>query len=515
MSSRSERLRACGALAVAAGLACAAQARADAPTAAAPPDEPAKVDVMHVLAARGLHDFIEERVNAYGQITLIGNGKAPFAAKYTDFNGSSKSLLPGAEGSWTGTVTLFLAGKLWPGGEAYVVPELISERPFSNLAGLGGAIQNGELQKGGTPVPALYMSRVYLRQTINLGGARVERASDAMTLGTTVDARRLVLAVGKFSPLDFLDKNAVAADVRKQFMGLGFMTHAAWDFATDARGYTWGAVAELYLDAFAVRVAHTTVPLNPNNLAMDYRFWKYFGDQMRIEHTHQIVGQRGSVRLLGYRNLENMGRFVDAIALHKADPNKNAANANPSYSGTRDALHPACPNYTPTDGYTSSYTTTNASAPNLCWARKPNVKLGIGVSLDQTIGDDFGVFFRGMYSDGQTEVYAYMPADRSLSFGALARGTRWRRPQDSAGLAYGASWISKAHADYLGQGGIDGFIGDGKITQSAETTFEVFYSVNVTPSMWFSPDYQHIVHPAYNADRGHVEIAGARLHVDF
>src|SRR5262249_36780350 len=154
------------------------------------------------------------------------------------------------------------------GAEVYVVPEAISERPFSHLTGLGSTIQNAELQKTGSAAPTLYMSRAYVRQTIGLGGERVEKRSEPIQLGTTVDARRLVISVGKYSVLDFLEKNSFAGDLRKQFMNMAFMTHAAYDFAADARGYSWGATAELYLDAFAVRLSHTAVPKDPNQLPM-------------------------------------------------------------------------------------------------------------------------------------------------------------------------------------------------------------------------------------------------------
>jgi hypothetical protein len=465
-------------------------APAIAPASEAPVDEP-RADVMHILAAHGLHDLHDERYNVYGQISLIGHGKAPFAARYTNLGGTTKSLLPTSEGSWTGTATVFMAARLWPGGEAYLVPEVVSERPFSGLSGLGGAIQNAELQKSGGAAPTIYLSRVYLRQTVGLGGGKIEKGSEAMQLGATVDARRLVLTVGKLSPLDLFDKNAFTSDVRKQFVSLAFMTHAAWDFATDARGYTWGAAAELYLGEWALRLMHTTVPKNPNDLTIDFRFWKYFGDQLELEHTHELHHWPGSVKLLGYRNLENMGRFDDAVLAQQIDPRKNAA--------TCTGFH---------------YDSTNATAPDLCWARRPNTKIGVGLNLEQAIGDSLGVFVRGMYSDGQTEVYAYMPADRSLSFGALARGSWWKRPRDLLGAAFGASWISRAHADYLGRGGVDGFIGDGKITQAAETTFELVYSVRVLDPLWLSADYQHVIHPAYNADRGPVDIGGARLHVE-
>ena len=497
MASRSERTL--GALAFTATLAPGAAAQAEpAPVPPVPPvEEPPAVEeprrtFMHGLAARGLHDVTNERWNVYGQLSLIGHGKAPFSAPYTNLNGSTKSLLPTAEGSWTGTFTAYLGARLWPGAEAYVVPEIISERPLSNLSGLGGAIQNAELQKGGLPAPTLYMSRVFLRQTFGFGGGRVVKESGPMQLGTTVDARRLVLSLGKFSTIDFLDKNSFAGDIRRQFLSLAHMTHASWDFATDARGYTWGLAVELYLGDWALRFAHTTVPVDPNMLEIDFRFWKYFGDQLELEHVHTIAGQRGAVWLLGYRNYQNMGRFDDAVAAFEADPSKNAA---------------ACTSF--------HYSSTNATAPDLCWVRKPNAKVGIGINLEQAIGDDIGLFFRGMYSDGQTEVYAYMPADRSISFGGIARGTHWRRPGDTLGVAGGVSWISGAHAAYLGKGGIDGFIGDGRINAAAETTFEVFYSLRVLQPLWVTVDFQHVEHPAYNADRGPVNLFGGRLHAEF
>src|SRR5262249_28575354 len=142
--------------------------------------------------------------------------------------------------------TLYLGVRLWSGAEAYVVPELISERPLSQLRGLGGAIQNFELQKGGAETPQVYHSRVYLRQTFGFGGQRVMKDSAPLQLGTTNDSRRLVFVAGNFSILDFFDKNAFDIDPRQGFLGLGFMTYAAWDFAADARGYSYGGVAELY-----------------------------------------------------------------------------------------------------------------------------------------------------------------------------------------------------------------------------------------------------------------------------
>lgn len=98
---------------------------------------------------------------------------------------------------------------------------------------------------------------------------------------------------------------------------------------------------------------------------------------------------------------------------------------------------------------------------------------------------------------------------------ACSRGSLWRRAKDYTGVGYGVGWLSPSHASYLAQGGVDGFIGDGRLTQAPESVFEIFYGLNLLSSIWASADYQHIANPAYNADRGPVNIFGARLHAEF
>jgi hypothetical protein len=276
---------------------------------------------------------------------------------------------------------------------------------------------------------------------------------------------------------------------------MAFMTHAAWDFPSDARGYSWGGVAELYWDEWALRFGRITPPQEPNQLATDFRIWEYYGDQLELEHDHKLLGQDGAVRLLGYRNHVDTGRFADAIAAFEANPADNAA---------------ACSSH----GY-FNYGSGNVSAPDLCYVRRPNVKVGIGINLEQHITPDAGVFVRGMYSDGQTEVDAFNSADRSFSVGALGKGSGWHRPFDVTGVGYGMSWISQIHAQYLAMGGVDGFVGDGALRQAGEGVVDVFYSVNLFRAMWLTADYQHLWHPGYNADRGPVEIISGRVHAEF
>jgi carbohydrate-selective porin OprB len=180
------------------------------------------------------------------------------------------------------------------------------------------------------------------------------------------------------------------------------------------------------------------------------------------------------------------------VAAFKADPQKNATT---------------CPGF--------NYGSGNANATDLCWVREPNVKVGIGLFVEQYLARDIGVFFRGMVSDGETEVDAYTSTDRSASLGALAKGSSWSRPADVVGVGVNLGWISQAHADYLRLGGVDGFVGDGNINPAAESALDVFYSVSLLRNLWLSGDYQHVINPAFNADRGPVNILSARVHVEF
>ncbi len=449
-------------------------------------------DVMNWLTDQGLHNMKEEAWNAYGQFTYISSYQSAFPAAYTNLNGSTNSLLPSASRSYTGTATLYLGTRLWHGAEAYVVPELIAEEALSNLKGLGSVIQNFELQKSGSKDPRVYLSRAYIRQTFGFGGKPVQLSSDPMQLGATVDSRRLVVTAGNFSILDFFDKNTFSGDLRKQFDNMAFLTYAAYDFAADARGYTIGLVTEYYYDDWALRLGHILPPADPNQLPLSFKPFTFYGDQVEVEHKHTLFGEPGAVRVLGYRNRENIGRFNDAINAYESNPNLNATTC-----------------------ITFNYGSNNATAPDLCWARKPNIKMGIGINLEQQVFDDIGLFFRGMYSDGDTEVDSYTSTDRSISLGALMKGTRWGRDRDSAGIGYAQGWLSKAHVAYLNAGGIDGFIGDGKINYFPEMAIDLFYSFNVFTSLWFTADYQHIENPGYNADRGPVDIYSIRGHFEF
>jgi hypothetical protein len=434
----------------------------------------------------------DEDWNAFGQATYIRHTHRAFPAAYTNLNGSPNSLLPERENSWSVTATAFLGVRPWSGGELFFVPEMIAQVGFSQLHGLGGSVQNGELEKTGFRTPIFYTSRLFLRQTWNYGGETSHVPSAPMQLAKSVASRRFVLTVGNLAIIDVFDRNAYAGDIRQQFLNMNFATYAAYDFAADARGYSWGVAGEYYHDEWAVRAGRFLGPRLPNQLQLNHQPFKYYADQVELERSHRLLGRPGKVQLLGYRNVAYMGRWDDAVVALAADSSKNAAN---------------CAAY--------NYGSSNAAAPDLCWVRGRHTKTGIGMSIEQSLADDIGVNLRAMKSDGRTEVDAFESADSSAALAVFVRGARWARAQDSIGLGYAQNWISAAHASYLGMGGADAFIGDGRIRNAPERAFEVFYNLALTKWFWLTLDYQQVRNPAYNADRGPVDIYGLRLHVEF
>jgi hypothetical protein len=311
-------------------------------------------------------------------------------------------------------------------------------------------------------------------------------------LARSVESRRFVFTAGNLAIIDIFDRNAFAGDIRQQFLSMNFATYAAYDFAADARGYSWGLAGEYFHDEWALRAGRFLVPKTPNVLQLEHQFFKYYGDQVELERQHQLGGRPGKVQLLAYRNVALMGRWDDAIEALRVDPSKNAAN---------------CPK--------PNYGSENPTAPDLCYVRGKHVKVGLGVSLEQSITDDIGVNLRAMKSDGRSEVDAFESADSSLALAALVKGTRWKRARDSVGIGFAQNWISSAHANFLGMGGVDAFIGDGRIRNRPERAFELFYNLGVTKFFWLTLDYQRVENPAYNADRGPVNIYGFRLHAEF
>ena len=405
------------------------------------------------------------------QATYVWQGKRPFPAAYSGPN----SLSADKEKSYSFTATAALGFRPWAGGELYFNPEAAQGVPLSDLTGLGG-LTNGEMARTSGPELKFYQARLFLRQTWGMGGEQETVDSDANRLAGTVDKRRWVLTAGNLSVLDIFDGNAYSHDPRTQFLNWSLMTHGAYDYAADARGYSWGVALEWYYDEWAVRAGRFIQPKEPNQLQLDPAIFQHYGDQIELEHTHTIADLPGKLRLLVFRNRAKMSRYRDALDLAAQ------TGATPDINAVRTS---------------------------------EQVKSGIGLNLEQALSSDVGLFARASWADGKTETYAFTEIDRSVSSGVLVKGNAWSRGQDALGMALARNGLSKVHRDYLASGGLGFFIGDGRINYQPENVFETFYNLNVAKGASVSLDWQHIRNPAYNADRGPVNVGAIRLHTEF
>ena len=411
---------------------------------------------------------VEEAWNAHFQSTWVWQAKPAFAAAYSGPN----SLSAAREKSYSFTATAAFGLRTWPGGELYFDPELVQGVPMSGLTGLGG-LSNGELQKTAGSNPVLYKARLFLRQRFDLGGEQQAVASDAHQLAGQQAQRRLTLTVGNLAVSDLFDNNALAHDARTQFLNWALLTHGAYDFAADSRGYSVGAALAYEDDAWSLRAGRFAMPIQSNGLALDWALARRHGDQVEVEHRFSVADRPGVARLLLFRNVARSASFADALAGQ------------------------------------------SAGAPDLAPVRRDQAKRGWGLALEQQLADGISGFARIGANDGRTEPYAFASIDRSASLGAVIQGQRWQRPGDRAGFAWLRNGISSPHQRFLAAGGVDYFLGDGALRYGAEQALEAYYSFALTPQLSLSADAQHIRNPAYNADRGPVTLYAVRMHLEF
>ena len=428
-----------------------------------------------------------EDTTARYQLTYNWQHHEAFRAAYSGAN----SLSPARERMYTFSTTAHWGFRPWQDGELYFNPEVTSGIPFSgNLVGLGG-FTNGEITRAGGSTPKLYRQRLFVRQTWNHGGAQEQIESDFNQMAGWVDKNRFVLTAGNFSTLDVFDDNAYAKDPRTQFMNWGNWTYAAYDYAADARGFGWGFAGEWYQDNWVLRFGRMTGPKDPNGLPVDFAIGKHYGDQVELERGHLLADQPGKVRVLAWRNRAQVARFDDATQWVN-----QWKLANPGAVQT---------------------------APDALIAVRggEKIKYGLGVNVEQAINPSVGFFLRAMKADGRTETYAFTEADGSLSTGLVLKGGLWGRADDVVGGAWMRNTLSQDRRTFLAAGGVSYFIGDASsqattaLRYQPEQILEVFYSFQLARGTWLTTDYQRIQNPAYNADRGPVNVYALRFHAEF
>lgn len=417
-----------------------------------------------------------DMISLHGQATIVDQAYPSFRSPYEGPN----SLSGGGQSRETFDLTLYAGVKLWRGAEFWFNPEIDQGFGLNDTHGMAG-FPSAESYKEGSIYPYARVQRAFLRQTIDLGGDSEKVDSDINQFAGTRSTDRLVLTVGRFGVVDIFDTNKYANNPKTDFLNWSAINAGTFDYAADAWGYTYGAAAEWYRGRWTLRggifdLSTTPTggvsPLGPT-LDSTLQQFELVGE---IEERHELWGQPGKIKITGFLNRGSAGTFADAIALAQATGLPADITAVRSYT----------------------------SRP------------GVSINLEQGITDTLGVFARAGWADGNIEPWDFTDVDRTVQAGISLNGKNWGRPDDTIGVMGIVNGITSEHVAFLNAGGLGILVGDGQLTNyGLERIMEAYYSYAVTASMRFTLDYQFVVNPGYNADRGPVNIFAARYHWQF
>ena len=409
-----------------------------------------------------------ERFSLHFQATVAAQAHPSFSAAYTGKN----SMQPDAQSATSVVIDLFAGVRLWAGAEFYVQPELAGGKGLSSTLGIA-AFPSGEVYRVGDPTPALVPARIFLRQVFGLGGGQVPVEAGPNQLSGHRDRDALTITVGKVAIPDFVDNISISNDPHTHLMSWGLFASGAYDYPADTRGYTWGLAADLSVDWWSARAGIFLEPQYANLLPMEWDIRKARGLVAELEGRFTLAGRKGVARILGFLNDARMGSYQQVLS-------------DPSFGNDVTA--------TRTLGRT---------------------KAGLAASASYDLGAGLAAFARVSYNDGANETWAFTEIDRSVAAGAVQSGARWGRPDDEAGVAIVASGLSALHRRYLAGGGYGFLIGDGALNYGAEVLGEIYYRLALSKEISVGVNYQPVLNPAFNRDRGPVHVFTARAHVAF
>ena len=409
-------------------------------------------------------------VNFHGQTTFTWQGYPAFRSPYEGTN----SLPGGGQGRETWDATLFAGIRLWRGAELWINPEIDQGFGLENTLGVAG-FPSAEAYKVGQTYPYARLPRAFIRQTIDLGGDSEKVDADANQFAGSQTSNRLVFTIGKFSVVDIFDNNKYAHDPRVDFLNWAIVDTGTFDYAADAWAYTYGGAAEWYWGNWTVRGGVFDLSVVPNSTDLDPTFGQFQLDG-EIERRYELWGHAGKIAISGFLTRGRMGSYADAIALAEA-----------------------------TD-----------STPSTALVRQYQSRGGVSMNIEQEITSQLGAFLRAGWADGNVEPFEFTDIDRTVAGGLSLKGQQWGRPDDTIGLAGVVNGISGIHEAYLNDGGLGILVGDGMLPHPGfEQIIETYYSYAISRSIKVTFDYQLVINPAYNTDRGPVSVFAGRFHTAF
>ena len=424
-------------------------------------------------------DSIQKKANWYSlhaQETTVSQFRPAFSALYTGPHSQT------TDQQWATTLTSTIFGglKLWPQAQVFINPEIAGGAGLSSAFGIA-AFTNGEAFRVGTPAPKIYLARGFFRQLIPLSEDRIWQDDGENKIAQYIPKKYISFTAGKVSIGDYFDDNTFSHDARKEFLSWGLMSNGAWDYPANTRGYTPSVVLEYVTEKMEIRYGISMMPVTANGNVMDKNIDKANANSFEIKYKYFVKGKAGKISALAFYNTAFMGSYTAPNIITTAD------SVNPNF-------------------YRNDYSIVASRQ----YGRS---KYGFGINMEQFVTNNLGVFAKASYNDGQNETWCFTEIDRAFSIGASIAGTKWKRKNDVIGVAYCLSGLSKQHAQYIANGGLGFIIGDGRLNYANEHLFETYYNLSLlngrcTPSV----AYQFILNPAYNKDRGPINVLSVRLH---
>jgi high affinity Mn2+ porin len=268
----------------------------------------------------------------------------------------------------------------------------------------------------------------------------------------------LEITFGKMDIFGFFDQNTAAGDESKQFLNSVFVHNplldAGREVGVDANGFQPGAI---------ISYVNKTDKAQPWRLSLGVFGTGDRGANYQTSLTQPLVMAQAETQLKLFGGLNGNYRI---------------------YAWNRSAA-------TDFDGTTAKHT-------------------GIGVSVDQRVGDGVNLFARyGKLVQGE------LPFNQALAAGAEFNGSYWGRGADTLGIA--GSWLQTGSA-YSNAGAAIDINGDGIpdyafIPSGAETVAELYYRYRISPQFELSPDFQWLTQAGGNPDAKSVTVLGLRANI--
>lgn len=436
--------------------------------------------IARVARAQQVDSIVNQAWNIHGQFTFITQYHPAFHAAYSGKNSLSDS----SDHESSLTFTLFIGRRLWRNAAVYFSPEVSGGLGFNDARGIAG-FTNGDIYRVDNPTPQGYVARLYLIQYIPLGGSSDVQPDEPLQLGGYVPSRRLEVIAGKLSMTDLFDDNPVSHDPRTQFLNWSIMDDGAWDFPADTRGYDAIVSLGYVTPHWTIRMAEALEPTYANGSTLNWNLHRSHSETIECTYTGTWRQHPLFAGIHVYNNFTPAPEYAAVVRAKKLGTDT-----------TMDVIDPSPVSHS---------------------------KYGVGVSMSYTANARVQTFLRAGWNDGHTATWAFTEIDRSISAGGMyqiplpSRQKYWQRSDRflQIGCAFVVNGLSAPHREFLEAGGYGFVIGDGKLRYATENIAELYALFPLHQLITLTGDFQWIVHPAYNRDRGPVAVGSIRLHVAF